>query len=144
VARRMICEFGMSERLGPRTFGETRANVFVGRDMANEGRDYGEDVAQTIDEEVKSLVDEAYAKALELMTTHRDLLDRLTNALVDRETLSADDFEAIIRGEELPPLFKKGDGAPPKPPTTPEPERARVKAPPRISDLLDGPRQVPS
>jgi len=144
LARRMVCEFGMSERLGPRTFGETRSQVFVGRDMNNEGRDYGEEVAQIIDEEVKSLVDEAYAKAMDILTEKRDLLERVTDALVERETLDADEFEKLVAGEQLPPLKLKSDeDDQPKPKEDSESEKARVRKPPRISDFLDNPRQVP-
>jgi cell division protease FtsH len=143
VARRMICEFGMSERLGPRTFGETRAEIFVGRDMGNDARDYGEEAAQVIDQEVKQLVDGAYEKCMEILTENRDLLDRLTQALVERETIDAHEFELLVRGESLPPLFKQGDSEPPK--ANPEPaEPKKAKTPPRISEFLDTPRQAPT
>ncbi|MBX3728194.1 MAG: ATP-dependent zinc metalloprotease FtsH [Candidatus Sumerlaeia bacterium] len=144
MARRMVCEFGMSERLGPRTFGDTRANVFLGRDMGNEGRDYGEDVAQIIDTEVKELVDWALDRAMTILTENRDLLDRLTNALVERETIDAEEFEMLIEGKQLPSLFKPGEGSPPNPdlPAKPKEER-KPKAPPRLSDFLDSPSGAP-
>lgn len=144
IARRMICEFGMSDRLGARTFGETRSEVFVGRDMNNEGRDYGEDVAQIIDEEVKALVDEAFDLAHRILEDHRELLDRVTNALVERETIDAAEFEMLIDGRELPPLFKKTeDDTDAGPPPEAQAEPKKKKAPPRIGDFLDNPRQVP-
>jgi cell division protease FtsH len=149
MARRMVCEFGMSERLGPRTFGDTRSTVFVGRDMGggNEnGRDYGEDVAQIIDEEVQGLVQWALDQAMGILTEHRDLLDRLTNALVERESIDAEEFEMIIAGKELPVLFKPGEGKPPNPDSGPGKEDARdrkPKTPPRLSDFLDSPSGAP-
>ncbi len=143
ITRRMICEFGMSDRLGPRTFGETRSEVFVGRDMNNEGRDYGEDVAQIIDEEVKTVIDEAFENANRILTDYRELLDKVTDALVERETIDADEFELLIEGRELPPLFKKSDDQDAGPPPEAEAEPKKKKSPPRISDFLDNPRQVP-
>jgi len=144
LARRMICEFGMSDRLGPRTFGETRSQVFVGRDMNTEGRDYGEEVAQIIDEEVKALVDDAFQKAMTILTDRRSLLDSVTAALVERETIDADEFEKLVDGRELPPLKLKSDEDDrPKPEAEPETDKTRVRKPPRISDFLDNPRQVP-
>ncbi|MGF1573116.1 MAG: ATP-dependent zinc metalloprotease FtsH [Sumerlaeia bacterium] len=138
IARRMVCEFGMSDRLGPRTFGETRSSL-TPREAPSEGRDYGEEIAQIIDEEVKMLVDEAYTKAMKILEDKRELLDRLTNALVERETIDADEFEKLISGEELPPLFKKSDdndkpeeGASGTPIASEEKEK---KLPPQITSL---------
>ena len=145
LARHMVCEYGMSDRLGPRTFGETRSNVFVGRDMGTDTRDYSEEMAQLIDSEVKSIVDEALERATTILTEQRDLLDRLTAALVERETVDSDEFEALIRGEQLPPLFRKGDDKDPpksKPAEAEDADRKKAKAP-RIGDLFDSPREVP-
>ncbi|MCB2154759.1 ATP-dependent zinc metalloprotease FtsH [bacterium] len=144
LARRMVCEFGMSERLGPRTFGESRGQVFVGRDMNSDNRDYSEEVAQIIDDEVRSLVEEAHTRAVDILTEKRELLDKLTQALIDRETIDAEEFEMLIRGEDLPPLFKKGDDTPPGAPPEQDSGKEKKKAkPPRIGDFLDKPRHVP-
>ncbi|MCC5876254.1 MAG: ATP-dependent zinc metalloprotease FtsH, partial [Candidatus Sumerlaeia bacterium] len=100
LSRRMICEVGMSERLGPRTFGESSAgNVFLGRDINNQEKSYSEEMAKVIDEEVKALVDEAHSIARRIMREHRDKLDAVTQALVERETLDGEEFVAILKGE---------------------------------------------
>ncbi|MEQ8819261.1 MAG: ATP-dependent zinc metalloprotease FtsH [Sumerlaeia bacterium] len=141
VARRMVCEFGMSDRLGPRTFGETRSQLFVGRDMNTDSRDYSEEIAKVIDDEVKELIDEAYDRAMAILTERRELLDRVTGALMERETIGQDEFEALARGEVLEPLFTgdSGDGGTPvDADKEAEPEKKRVR-PPRIGDLLDNP-----
>ncbi|CAN5387264.1 ATP-dependent zinc metalloprotease FtsH [soil metagenome] len=144
LARRMICEMGMSERLGPRTFGEANANVFVGRDMNNHDRNaYSEDMARVIDEEVKVFVDEAHQKATAIMTDHRDVLDLVTNTLIERETLSGEEFEALIKGDPLPPLFNKDSGSPPNAGMTADSKKDEKPRAPRLGDILDGPRQVP-
>jgi cell division protease FtsH len=140
LARRMICEMGMSERLGPRTFGEGNSNVFLGRDMNNHEKTYSEEMAKIIDEEVKSLIDEAHDRAVAIMTEHRDLLDSVTQALVDRETLNGEEFVALMKGETLPPLFNKESNPPPPPSGKEEDRKPRA---PRLGDILDGPRQVP-
>ncbi|MCC6548384.1 ATP-dependent zinc metalloprotease FtsH [Candidatus Sumerlaeota bacterium] len=141
TARRMVCEVGMSERLGPRTFGDNNNNVFLGRDMGNHEKAYSEEMARIIDEEVKALVDEAHQRAVQIMTDHRDILDTLTQALMDRETITADEFEMIVNGQPLPPLFKKDAGDPPTatPSRTDKKEEEKKKAP-RLGDILDGPR----
>jgi cell division protease FtsH len=141
LARRMICEVGMSDRLGPRTFGEGHANVFLGRDMGNHEKAYSEEMAKVIDEEVKALIDGAHDIAVGIMTEHRDLLDAVTQALIDRETLTGEEFAAIMKGEPLPPLFNKESDPPAAPPA--EKEEERKPRAPRLGDILDGPRQVP-
>ena len=144
LARRMVCEFGMSDLLGPRTFGESRGQVFVGRDMNTDNHNYSEEVAKVIDAEVRVLIDEAHKRTIEILTEKRDLLDRLTQALIDRETIDSEEFEMLIRGEELPPLFKKSeDSTPPTAPPEAEGKEKKKTKPPRIGDFLDKPRQVP-
>ncbi|MBI1291729.1 ATP-dependent zinc metalloprotease FtsH [bacterium] len=141
LARRMVCEMGMSDRLGPRTFGENNNNVFLGRDMANHEKTYSEEMAKIIDEEVKQLIDEAHNRAMTIMTDQRNLLDVVTQALVDRETLNGEEFLALMKGETLPPLFNKESTPPTAPPSSKE-EDCKPRAP-RLGDILDGPRQVP-
>jgi cell division protease FtsH len=146
LARRMVCEMGMSDRLGPRTFGESSAGgVFLGRDLGHHERSYSEEMARLIDEEVKALIDAAYASALGIMKDHRDKLDLVTQALIERETLDGDEFAALMKGESLPPLFSKegGEGAPKG--GSPEVAEKKVKPlAPRLGDILDGPTGVPS
>ncbi len=144
LARRMICEMGMSERLGPRTFGDSQNNVFVGRDMNNHEKTYSEEMARIIDEEVKGLIDDAHADARRIMTDYRDKLDAVTKALIERETLTGEEFEAILKGEELPPLFNKDNNDPNAPAGGGDGDKEKEdKKAPRLGDILDGPRQVP-
>ena len=103
IARAMIMQFGMSDKLGALAIGRRSRNPFLGRDMS-EDRDYSEEVAKQIDEEVHRMVDECHARATQIVTSHRDTLDKVVEALLERETLDRDEFMAIMEGRELPPL----------------------------------------
>src|SRR6476661_5340771 len=100
VARRMVTEFGMSERLGPLSFGKRDELVFLGREIG-EQRNYSDEVARTIDEEVRAIIDKAYERASEVLTTHRDKLVALAEKLVAEETVDSDGFEALF--SDVPP-----------------------------------------
>jgi cell division protease FtsH len=100
LARRMVTEFGMSDRLGPRAFGKRDEMVFLGRDFG-EQRNYSDDVAKQIDEEVNKLIETAYARASDVLTEHRARLDLLAATLVEKETLDAEAFETLFA--DLPP-----------------------------------------
>jgi cell division protease FtsH len=95
LARKMVCEYGMSENLGPMTFGQKQELVFLGREIA-EQRDYSEAVAQEIDREVRQLIDEAYSRAKEILTTYRDKLVALAQRLIEEETLEGAELEAML------------------------------------------------
>ena len=95
LARKMVCEFGMSEKLGPMTFGQKQELVFLGREIS-EQRDYSEEVAQEIDREVRGFIDEAYSRAKEVLTTYRDKLIALAQRLIEQETLEGADLEAML------------------------------------------------
>ena len=95
LARRMVTEFGMSDKLGPLSFGKRDEMVFLGRSMG-EQRDYSDEVARTIDEEVRAIIDKAYERATEVLTTHRDKLITLAEKLVAEETVDAEGFEALF------------------------------------------------
>jgi len=95
LARTMVTRFGMSENLAPMTFGKSEGLIFLGRDL-HEMRDYSEAVAQRIDEEVQKLVRKAYDKAKAILTQYRDILDRVAQALLEKETLTREEFEAIF------------------------------------------------
>jgi cell division protease FtsH len=103
LARKMVCEWGMSEKLGPLTFGKKEEQIFLGREIATH-RDYSEQTAQEIDKEVKRIVEEAESKATELLTANVDKLHLLANALLEREILDGDEIDRILRGEELEPV----------------------------------------
>ncbi|MBI3912390.1 MAG: cell division protein FtsH, partial [Armatimonadetes bacterium] len=102
VARRMVTEFGMSDRLGPITLGRRHGNPFLGRDLM-EDRNYGEDVAKAIDEEVKAIIQESYGRAQEILTENHEAMERVVSVLLERETLEREDFLALLAGEALPP-----------------------------------------
>jgi cell division protease FtsH len=95
IARRMVTELGMSERLGPRTFGKKEELIFLGREIA-EQRNYSEEVAKAIDDEVRSIIDRAHARAREILTTYRHKLEEVAQRLIKEETLDANEFEAIF------------------------------------------------
>ena len=100
LARRMVTEFGMSDKLGPLSFGKRDELVFLGREMG-EQRNYSDEVARTIDEEVRAIIDKAYERATEVLTTHRDKLIALAEKLVAEETVDAEGFEELF--SDLPP-----------------------------------------
>jgi cell division protease FtsH len=102
LARKMVCEYGMS-RMGPLTFGKKEEQIFLGREIAQH-RDFSEETARQIDAEVRSLVDDAYKSAYSILGDHKDTMHRMAQALLDRETLDANDIRMIIEGKELPPL----------------------------------------
>jgi cell division protease FtsH len=100
LARRMVTEYGMSEKLGPLSFGKREEMIFLGRDLG-EQRNYSDEVAKEIDEEVRAIIDRAYERAYDVLTTNRERLDRLAAKLVAEETVDSPDFEALFA--DLPP-----------------------------------------
>ena len=102
IARNMVTQWGMSERLGPRTFGNKQELVFLGREIG-EQRNYSEKVAEEIDEEVRRLVDHAYQTARNLLIENRDRLDTLVKVLLDIENIEGDDLKRVLDGLELEP-----------------------------------------
>ena len=109
LARKMVCELGMSEDLGPLTFGKKEEMVFLGREIATH-QDYSEQTAQLIDQEVRQLVEGAYNRALGLLRDNLDKLHLIANALLEREVIDGDEMQRVARGEKLEPL------KPPDPP----------------------------
>jgi cell division protease FtsH len=102
LARRMVCEYGMS-RLGPLTFGKKEEQIFLGREIAQH-RDFSEETARQIDLEVRRLIDEAYQSAHALVESHADAMHRMGAALLERETIDAEEVRMLIMGETLPPM----------------------------------------
>jgi cell division protease FtsH len=100
LARRMVTEFGMSDKLGPLSFGKRDELVFLGREIG-EQRNYSDEVAKTIDEEVRAIIDKAYERATEVLTVHREKLIALAEKLVAEETVDAEGFEALF--SDIPP-----------------------------------------
>jgi cell division protease FtsH len=95
VARQMVTRFGMSEKLGPVALGRSQGGMFLGRDIAAE-RDFSEETAATIDEEVSQLVEEAYRRATAVLTNNRSVLDELAEMLVERETVDAEELQELL------------------------------------------------
>jgi len=95
LARKMITQYGMSESLGPQTFGQKEELIFLGREIS-EQRDYGEETACKIDSEVRNMIEKAYTLAKEIITKHRDKLDAIAQSLIEKETLDGEEFEAIF------------------------------------------------
>jgi cell division protease FtsH len=106
LARTMVTRLGMSEALGPMTYGQKEELIFLGREIS-EQRDYSEAVAEKIDQEVRSIVNNAYERAKEILTTHRDRLDAVANRLLEVETINREEFEQIF-----PPPTPKNTGTP--------------------------------
>jgi len=100
LARKMVCEWGMSERLGPLNYGSKHQEVFLGRDFGRV-RDYSEETAVAIDSEVRHIVSECMENARRILTDHIDILHRLAKTLIERETLTASEIDRIIAGEAL-------------------------------------------
>ncbi len=99
LARKMVTEWGMSEKLGPLTFGKKDEHIFLGKEIAKH-KDYSEKTAIDIDEEVKRIVLEAYAISKKILAEHYDLLDALAKALLEKETLDGEEIDALIRETE--------------------------------------------
>ncbi|MDO8616721.1 MAG: ATP-dependent zinc metalloprotease FtsH [Dehalococcoidia bacterium] len=117
LARQMVTQFGMSERLGPRTFGRKEELVFLGREIS-ETRNYSEKVAEEIDEEVRQIIDKAYQTAKKLLTENRDKLNSIVVVLLEHETIEGEVLAAVLSGTGLPGASQPEDE---KPATVKEP-----------------------
>jgi cell division protease FtsH len=111
LARKMVCEWGMSDRLGPVQFGKKEELVFLGREISQQ-KDYSEKTAEAIDEEVHRLISEAYDRAREIIMAHEEELHALARALLDREVLDAEEIALVLSGKPLAPKAESAkDGA---------------------------------
>ncbi len=110
LARKMVCEWGMSDKLGPLTFGKKEEAIFLGREIAQH-RDYSEATAIEIDREVKEIVLKAYGEARRILEESREALVRIAAALLEREVLDAEQIAALVKGEDLP-LRREGNTPP--------------------------------
>jgi cell division protease FtsH len=120
LARKMVCEWGMSDAMGPLTFGKKEEQIFLGREIAQH-QDYSEETALRIDAEVKRFVMDAYSRATEVLTKHKKELIDIADALLAREVLDADQVQKLARGEKL------DDPAPAAPVSTDEGPRDRAR-----------------
>jgi cell division protease FtsH len=127
IARKMVCEWGMSERLGMVEYGEHEDYIFLGRDISR-SRNFSEATAQEIDREVKKLCDDAYARAKHLISKNRDRLEAIAKALLEYETLDGDQVKDIATTGSMrnPPSLPKGKTA------SPAPNEAKEAEPPPL------------
>jgi cell division protease FtsH len=127
TAKQMVMRFGMSEKLGPRTFGHDRSQPFLGREFSAEA-DYSDEIAREIDDEIRRFVEEAHQTARQVLIDRRDSLDRLSKLLLEHETLERDEFEALLAGKSAEEVFGPPEPEP-SPPPAEEPARRPVTEP---------------
>ncbi len=140
LARRMICEWGMSEKLGPITYGKHNQEVFLGRDIGR-NQDYSEQTAIEIDQEVRRLVTEAYAKAKQILTERREALIVIGDALLEHETLDGEEINRLIAGEKIVKARLVSPTAPPSDRATPKKEKSKILD--ALESLTPGPGKEP-
>ncbi len=109
IARKMVCEWGMSEKMGPISYGAKQEELFLGREVTKH-QEFSELTAQEIDVEVKKIVTEAMERSESILKENMDVLHKLSKELLEREILDSEEIEKIINGEDLPPLKKNGNG----------------------------------
>jgi cell division protease FtsH len=105
IARKMVCEWGMSDKLGPLAYGAKEEEIFLGREIQKH-RDYSEKTAIEIDDEIRGIINSAFERSVQILKDNMDLLHRLSAELLEREILDAEEIDSIIRGENLPPMQK--------------------------------------
>ena len=118
IARKMVCEWGMSETLGPLTYGKKDEMVFLGKEISTQ-KDYSEETAELIDKEVRTLVEDAIKRAMKILEENIDKLHALAAALLERELLDASEIDMILNGETLPPIISDKTPPPAAPPASP-------------------------
>ena len=140
IARRYVTQWGLSDAIGPILVGDIEQEVFLGQQLTSR-REVSEKTAQLVDSEVKKVIDDAFGRAVQTVTEHRELLNAVAANLLERETLNRDDFEYLLRGEPLPPRA-------PLPPSslTPSPVAPIPLAQPKsgLPPLLGGPEVSPA
>jgi len=139
IARRMVCEWGMSETLGPLAFGKKTEQIFLAREIAQH-RDYSEETAQLIDKEVHDIVTSCRDRAIKLIEENSDKFELLATNLIERETLNAQEIELLMKGEPLPPIH---NGENPQQPDE-EPKIEKIKKKASQKPLLDDKEVIPT
>jgi cell division protease FtsH len=125
IARKMVTDYGMSDKLGPRTFGHKEEPIFLGREIA-EQRNYSEKVAEEIDDEVHQIIEHAYQVARKMLTKNKPKLIKIAEELIAKETLEGEDLEALLNKTVATPVRKARTEA------APRQEKAMAKAKPGI------------
>jgi cell division protease FtsH len=118
MARNMVCLYGMNDRIGPVSFGDGDHDVFLGRDFMSRSN-YSGHIARLIDEEVMSMLTNLYDEAYQMLSDNRAALDRIAEALLERETLDTGELKLLLDGEPLPPMALPVADSPPAEPTEP-------------------------
>ena len=140
TAKQMVMRFGMSEKLGPRVFGHDHGQPFLGREFSAEP-DYSDEIAREIDDEIRRIVESAHVQAKDILTAHRESLEKLSEILIKRETIEKEQFEALLDGQTEEEVF--GAEAPPPPevpiPPAPPPSARRARGP--AAAAAAGPRR---
>lgn len=150
MARSMVTEYGMSERLGTLKIGNRNENPFLGRGSSHEDRNYSEEVAKAIDEEVRAIMDQCYEVARQILMENREVMDRIAKVLLEKETIERDEFLALMRGARsyqgrTPRDYDNGESSPFGPIESPEPPSSgadypddeRSKRPPLSNPRLE-------
>ncbi len=132
TAKQMVMRFGMSERLGPRVFGHDRGQPFLGREFSAEP-DYSDEIAREIDDEIRRIVEGAHQTAKDLLTEKREELDRISKLLLERETIDAEQFVALLEGKPEDEVFAEEE----------EPQKPAEPAPAPERPQREGPRATP-
>ena len=140
IAKRMVMRFGMSDKLGPRVLGHNPDMPFLGRDMGHEP-DYSDEVAREIDDEIRRIIEEGTTSALQVLREHLDDLHRISQILIERETIDKDQFVRLLAGEPEDDVFPPEDKTPPAEPA-PKP-RTRPQPKPRLFPLPGSAMQPP-
>ena len=136
IARRMVTQFGMSDKVGVVAVGDREQEIFLGREISQR-REVSERMSEVVDGEIKLLLDRAYARASEILTADRPLLDRMADALLERETIDREEIDALARGETLPPRPSVASAPPPLGPRAGTPT-------PRPTPVLGAPPAEPA
>jgi cell division protease FtsH len=134
TAKQMVMRYGMSEKLGPRVLGRDTGMPFLGRDMGHEP-DYSDDLAREIDDEVRRIIEDGHELALRVLREHIDDLHRISQILIERETIDKDQFARLVAGEAEQSVFP-ADDAPPLPTSS-------IPSPPRRPEIKPRPFPMP-
>jgi cell division protease FtsH len=127
TAKRMVTRWGMSEKLGPRTFGRDSSQPFLGRDFGHEA-DYSEEIAREIDDEIRRIVEHAHERARQVLTERIDELQNMSKVLIEYETFDAGQFQRLLAGDPVEEVFKDAERKPAEtPPETPKKEPSRPR-----------------
>ncbi|MGZ3744786.1 MAG: ATP-dependent zinc metalloprotease FtsH, partial [Pseudobdellovibrionaceae bacterium] len=106
IARRMVCEWGMSEKLGPLAYEKGEGPVFLGMQYGHKTKDYSESKAEEIDREVSRIISEGYQRALKILVDNKEALERITQALIEYETIDGDEVSMLVKGASVREIEK--------------------------------------